>query len=124
MVSTAAADDQNGSGSPSIQITLIPPSTKGGPDATYSIAGVVKGVDFAAYKVVVYAHAGDTWWVQPFADAPLTDIGKDGKWQTDTHGGSQYAALLVKKDYHPEATVRTLPTDGVVAVDKEDGKTQ
>jgi hypothetical protein len=111
---------------PLIRITLIPPAVEGGPIVTYSIVGVVERVDFAAYKVVVYAHAGDSWWVQPYADAPMTHIGKDGKWRTVTHGGHQYAALLVKKEYHPDAITRTLPAtdDDVVAIDLEDGKSQ
>jgi len=122
---TCACSIQAEDNIPAIQITLIPPSAKGGPDVTYAIAGVAKGVDFAAYKVVVYAHAGQTWWVQPFANAPFTDIGTDGKWQTDTHGGDRYAALLVKKDYHAQATARTLPATGndVVAIVRNDGGT-
>jgi len=104
-----------------IAITQVPPINPGGPTRTFPIAGRVRGMNTAAYKVVIYAYAGGVWWVQPRADAPLTDIEHDGRWQTETHGGSQYAALLVKKTYKTKATTRTLPKieGNVVAVDRK-----
>jgi len=82
------------------------------------ISGVVRGVDFDRYEVVVFAYAG-IYWVQPFANAPLTTIeSKSGKWHTSTHLGSRYAALQVGLDYHPPSTTDTLPGvgKGVIAV--------
>jgi hypothetical protein len=109
---------------PSISITNIPPSNSGGPDKTFSIAGQVQGVAPAGLKVVVYALAGGTWWVQPTVAEPLTDINSKGGWSTDTHGGTTYAALLVRAAYKPAATAGTLPkVEGdVLASTREAGK--
>ena len=50
---------------------------------------------------------------------PLTDIDQGGKWQTVTHLGSTYAALLVKPAYRPPATMGGIPKVGpeVLAVE-------
>jgi hypothetical protein len=55
-------------------------------------------------------YAGGTWYVQLTVAAPLTDIDNSGKWETDTHLGSGYAALLVKQSFKPAATVRVAGT--------------
>ncbi len=109
---------------PSIAITMVPHSGVGGPTKTEPIAGRASGVDFASFKVVIYAFAGGTWWVQPTTAEPLTDISRDGKWATDTYLGSSYAALLVKATYTPPATAVTLPKVGgeVVAFTREAGR--
>ena len=62
--------------------------------------------------MVIYARGGDKWWVQPYAASPYTDIGKDGKWESETHGGTEFAALLVKSSYEPSATLGSLPAVG------------
>ena len=102
----------------SITFTRVPPPTLlPGPAGMDAIAGSVTGVDVQQCKVVIYA-LGDIWYVQPTAARPLTDIGKNGKWETDTHGGSEYAALLVKSTYRPRPTVAALPQvgDDVLAI--------
>lgn len=95
-----------------IAITDPPHTGAGGPDQTATISGKVRGVDPATYKVVVYTLAGGTWWVQPTAAEPLTDIDHGGKWKTITHLGSTYAALLVKSSYSPPATINSVPKTG------------
>jgi hypothetical protein len=50
-----------------------------------------------------------------------THIGNDGKWESETHGGTEFAALLVKASYQPEATRGMIPGVGgdVIAVAKK-----
>ena len=96
----------------SIAITQPPHAGKGGPDQTEPISGEVHGVDYATHKVVIYTFAGGTWWVQPTVAEPLTDIDQSGKWQTITHMGSTYAALLVKPSYKAPATMSSVPKAG------------
>lgn len=100
--------------SPERSITITEPAHagKGGPDQTEPISGEVHGVDYRTHKVVIYAFAGGTWWVQPTVAEPLTDIDQGGKWQTVTHLGSTYAALLVKPAYRPPATMGGIPKVG------------
>jgi hypothetical protein len=93
-----------------ISITGVPHAGPGGPGPTEPISGRVRGVDFATHKVVVYVFAGDRWWVQPTAANPLTDIDATGNWETDTHLGSSYAALLVRQSFRPSATIEALPS--------------
>ena len=81
-----------------IEISIVPPAARGGPNDTYPISGTVKGLkpsEYSKYMVAIYAWDGAQWWVQPFDYDPLTGIGKDGSWQNDIHGGSKYAVLLV-----------------------------
>ncbi|MDP9052100.1 MAG: hypothetical protein M3O31_15470 [Acidobacteriota bacterium] len=103
-------DQDKTNGSETISITGVPHSGQGGPEATEPISGLAKGVKVTKFKVVVYAYAGGTWWVQPTVAAPLTDIDNAGNWETDTHLGSSYAALLVKQSFKPAATLSALPT--------------
>jgi hypothetical protein len=119
-----AASPQHAGATPNISIVEVPPAGTGGSDRTAPISGVVKGSNFANYKVVVYAFAGDTWWVQPTVASPLTSIDPSGNWQTITHLGSTYAALLVKRSYAPPATKKEVPQAGgdVLAVKLAAGK--
>lgn len=95
---------------PAIRITRIPPAGAG--EQTWgTVAGQVSGVDVAKCKVVVYAY-GNTWYVQPWRDSPYTTISKDGRWETGTHLGYSYAALLVKSSFIPPAIIGTLPRVG------------
>jgi hypothetical protein len=99
---------------PKLSITITEPAHagKGGPDQTEPISGEVRGVDYGTHKVVIYTFAGGTWWVQPTVAEPLTDIDQSGKWQTITHLGSTYAALLVRPSYRPPATTNSVPKVG------------
>ncbi|HXI23150.1 MAG TPA: hypothetical protein VNG71_04680 [Pyrinomonadaceae bacterium] len=95
---------------PSIQITVIP--RKGsGPDETERIAGTVSGASEEDCKVVIFAHT-DTWYVQPYVVSYDTPIGKDCKWDNDTHLGFEYAALLVKKSFKTTSPIAILPNVG------------
>jgi hypothetical protein len=74
---------------------------------------------------VLYARSEELWWVQPFTDRPFTKIQNDSHWKSQTHLGSEYAALLVDAGYRPPQTAETLPVAGgaiaVVAVVKGQG---
>ncbi|MGH9822573.1 MAG: hypothetical protein ACREDR_04900, partial [Blastocatellia bacterium] len=88
--------------SPSIKITVVPPSGEGS-ERMERIAGTVSGADFKSCKVVIFART-NKWYVQPYTNNPKTSIGSDGKWETTTHLGYEYAALLVRSDYEPTDT--------------------
>jgi hypothetical protein len=107
---------------PRIEITAAP-LKGGGPDSNGTIAGRVRGVKGKTFKVVIFART-DKWYVQPFAASPYTSIGDDGKWETDTHLGNEYAALLVRESYKPPATTDSLPpvSDIVLAIARAAGK--
>jgi hypothetical protein len=116
LISQAIATAQNpanhpnkAASAPSISITGVPHAGTGGPEKIEPISGRASGVDFARYKVVIYAFAGGTWWVQPTVAEPLTDIDNKGNWITDTHLGTSYAALLVRASFKPPVTANTLP---------------
>lgn len=77
------------------------------------IVGEVTGVDFSKCKVVVYSLGGETWFIQPFVRTPYTQIDEKGRWETRTHLGSRYAALVVSaEDYSLPAESFALPTRG------------
>jgi hypothetical protein len=102
------------SGTPSIEITRVPIADPGGPEKMEFIEGRVSNGE-PSQKVVLYAQSGGIWWVQPFADQPLTNIQADATWKNSTHLGMEYAALLVKPGYHPVPRLRTLPSpDGTI----------
>jgi signal transduction histidine kinase len=107
---------------PSIEITTVPPAEKGGGRELDQIKGYVKGAS-SEQKIVLYARSGD-WYVQPFADQPLTKIQPDSTWSNQTHLGTEYAALLVESNYQPAAITSTLPAPGhgVVAVTIVEGR--
>jgi len=78
---------------------------------------MVAGVDPLAVKIVIYARA-DEWYVQPSAESPYTDACSSGEWETETHLGTEYAALLVEPSFKPRSRVSDLPIvqKGVIAV--------
>jgi hypothetical protein len=87
------------------------PSKGAGPDRVETIAGTAGGVNIAECKVVVFAYT-NTWYVQPYIGSSDIAIKENGTWQTDTHLGSQYAALLTKNSYKPPETTGKLPDVG------------
>ena len=95
---------------PRIKITNVP-SKGAGPDALETIAGTVEGVNVKECKVIVFART-NIWYVQPYFNSSDTAINGDGTWRTDTHLGSQYAALLVRSSYKPPPTTGKLPEIG------------
>jgi hypothetical protein len=121
---TFLAAQTTGSG-PKIAITGIPHAGQGGPGPTEEISGTASGPDLRELRIVIYAFAGDQWWVQPTAANPMTSIDvSSGKWETDTHLGRNYAALLVRKSYKAPATADSVPAVGgdVLATDTVAGK--
>src|SRR5664279_2537074 len=101
---------------PTIEIKRVPAASAGGPDRMESIGGQVKGAK-PGQQIVIYAK-NDIWWVQPFWSRPLTPIQSDSSWNTTTHLGTDYAALLVDPGYRPQKKIAALPVEGngVVAV--------
>jgi hypothetical protein len=108
-----------------VEITGVPPAGQGGPGPTAEISGKAAGPDLRNLRIVVYAFAGDQWWVQPtVANAQTLIDAENGKWETDTHLGRSYAALLVRRTYKAPATAPTLPETGgdILARDLVAGK--
>jgi hypothetical protein len=99
-----------------IQFTQVPTAGLGGAAKTVKIAGRVTG-NKPGQRIVLFAHDG-TWWIQPFASKPFTQIQPDHSWATITHVGAEYAALLVEQDYAPPRVADVLPSRGgsVVAI--------
>ncbi len=97
---------------PVIRLTKIPPHGAG-PDRMETIAGAVSGVNVRECdcRVVLYAK-GDVYYVQPYMDAPYTELRADGAFENETHLGSHYLAALVKKSYQPSATILEAPPVG------------
>jgi len=94
-----------------IKFDQIPPRG-GGAGSRGDISGKVVGVENPnIYKMVIYAQT-DHWYVQPLADAPFTEIQRDGKWSNWTHLGDNYAAILVTPSYQPSAVIDALPVTG------------
>ncbi|HKR09333.1 MAG TPA: hypothetical protein VJS39_09100 [Gemmatimonadaceae bacterium] len=93
---------------PEIAITRVPRyQAEGGPDTRDTIGGTVRTPIPGDYKVVVYARA-DAWYIQP-TPFSMQPIEADTKWQTWTHTGSSYAALVVRKTYKPLTRLDVLP---------------
>jgi hypothetical protein len=107
-----------------IRITRIPAySVIGGPDQVGLIKGTATGIsDCQDCRVVLFARTNQ-WWVQPSADAPYTPI-VNGNWQSETHLGAEYAAVLARPSYKASPTVESLPTLGgnILAIDIKQGK--
>jgi hypothetical protein len=108
--STHCARPQAAAPEPVIEFTQIPATGPGGPKLIGTVAGRVKGAR-PGQKLVLYARGG-VWWVQPFANMPITEIQPDSTWKSPTHMGTEYAALLVDKDYSPAMTMPSLPSKG------------
>jgi hypothetical protein len=95
-----------------IEITNIPPyEPYGGAKTHADIGGDVDGKAASGCKIFVYARAGDTWYIQPMADTPLT-IRPDNTWTSWTHTGSSYAALIVRPGYDAPSRLDLLPPVG------------
>ncbi len=101
----------------SVRFVNVPRGGYGGPEIIEPISGSVSG-SVSGQQIVLYAKNGAWWWVQPFRSRPLTKIESDTTWNTVTHIGAEYAALLVTPGYQPQAKIGTLPPvgSGVLAV--------
>jgi hypothetical protein len=120
----ARGEQTNGPG-PGIEITRVPPAELGGADTRSYIAGRISGRLSPNFVVTVYVRAFNQWYVQPEAGA-LIKIKPDNTWETWTHTGTKYAALLVRQDYEPLVRLDMLPqtNDSVLAVTIVDGLLQ
>ena len=104
-----------GHNQPTIEFTGVPVAGADDPGKVSTIKGRVIGAA-PGQRIVLYSKGAATWWVQPFADHPFTEIHSDSTWKSLTHPGTQYAALLVGTTFNPPPTADALPTDGVFAV--------
>jgi len=95
---------------PAIEFTLVPPTSAGGPNTHGTIAGRAIGAR-PGQQIVLYARAG-AWWIQPLTEKPFTTIRPDKTWESPTHLGTEYAALLVDADYKPQNVTYDLPMQG------------
>src|SRR5262249_8736313 len=107
---------------PSIEFTRIPPADPGGPLTMGVITGRVNG-PHEGLKLVLYARSLGKWYVQPYVYQHFTTIQPDSSWNSATHLGIEYAALLVQPGYVAPAVIETLPAAGgeVVAVAIREG---
>jgi signal transduction histidine kinase len=119
----ASRTDNHVSG-PSIEFTSVPAAghrdVLGDPGRKGTIKGRVIGAR-PGQQIVLYAHALNesgqmTWFVQPLVLEPFTKIRSNSTWRSQTHPGTEYAALLVDPGFQPPRTAHSLPTQGVVAV--------
>jgi len=106
----AAANPDSTNQKPIVTITLVPPYDRGGPHKLDDIAGTVVGACDKC-RIVLFA-LGDLWYVQPWTARKYTPIAKDGRWESETHLGTKYAALLVRLSYHAPDTTLNLPDVG------------
>jgi hypothetical protein len=97
-------------GAPRIEISKVPRAAVGGSTVLEEISGKAGGWAWGS-RVVLYTKSGD-WWVQPYANNPYTTIESGGVWKTRTHLGTDYAALLVDRDYLPPPRAGQLPAVG------------
>lgn len=94
-----------------IEITTIPPYGAGGADTRADIAGKVSGNIESDYRIIIYARAYDSWYVQPIAQM-VHPIHPDNTWTAWTHTGSSYAALVVLSGFEPRVRLDMLPRPG------------
>src|ERR1700756_806142 len=109
-VALVACQSEKPQETPSITFTRIPPAAQGGRERVDTISGRVSGAR-PGQRIVVYAKSGP-WWIQPWPEQPFIQIKPDSTWETQTHLGYEYAALLVNADYHPAPTIDVAPTMG------------
>jgi signal transduction histidine kinase len=107
-------DKATGHYQPTIVFTGVPLAGADDAGKVSSIKGRVTGAA-PGQRIVLYSKGAATWWVQPFADHPFTEIHSDSTWKSLTHPGTQYAALLVGPTFNPPPTADALPTEGVFA---------
>jgi hypothetical protein len=98
-----------------VTINTVPAADAGGRDKLATIQGGVTGAK-PGQQIVLYVKSGELWWVQPFTDRPFTKVIGDSSWKSQTHLGSEYAALLVDSGYTPSDTRETLPSLGAGVV--------
>jgi hypothetical protein len=102
---------------PSVVFDRVPRADLGGPERLDTIEGHATGAG-PGQHIVLYAKSEEIWWIQPFTEKPFTKIERDSRWKSQTHLGTDYAALLVDPGYRPPQTTETEPVvgAGVIAV--------
>ena len=81
------------------------------------LSGCAYNINPNNIKVVIYVLTNQ-WYVQPFANAPFTDIASDGSWSSYTNPWDSIVVLLVNPaNYTPQPTEITNPAldPGVIA---------
>ena len=100
--SNSSSNNSTNNGLP--EVTLNTPST-----GATQLSGHAYNVDPTKIKVVIYVLTNQ-WYVQPFVDAPFTNISADGSWTSSTNPWSSIVVLLVDPtNYTPAATEITNP---------------
>ena len=94
-----------------ILFSKVPVADRGGPDGFEPIQGRVLRAE-PGQRIVLYAHSGGLWWLQPASSRPFTEIKPDLTWNSLVHLGDRYAALLVHTSYTPVNRVQQLPAKG------------
>jgi hypothetical protein len=119
-VTITAVSAQDGTTSGSTTITVYPitnlcppggnPAVVLAPVTADYVYGVACNVDPTRIEVVVYALTNQ-WYVQPYADAPFTNIASDSSFATSTHPGDVFVVLLVDPTIYgtPASTEFTNP---------------
>jgi hypothetical protein len=100
--------------SPNVEFSRVPPADAGGPDKLDTIEGRVKGAR-PGQQIVLYARSEGLWWIQPFSNRPFTKIQGDSSWKSQTHLGTEYAALLVTPDTIRPARARYCQPSALVS---------
>jgi signal transduction histidine kinase len=109
-------DESIGREHPVIEFTSVPVAGAGDSGRVSTIRGRVYGAK-PGQRIVLYSYTDieTTWWVQPFAYQPFTEIRADSTWKSSAHPGNLYAALLVGPEFRPPPTAAALPIEGVLA---------
>src|SRR5664279_4000843 len=91
LVSCSGGASRNSGGGTDGQpaVTLNTPST-----GATQLSGHAYNVDSTTTKVVIYVLTNQ-WYVQPFVDAPFTNISANGSWTSSTNPWSSIVVLLV-----------------------------
>lgn len=112
--------DANQTGS--VQILHLPEADPGGPLKMDFIEGKAQ-ITAPGDRIVLYAKSG-VWWIQPFNNQQFTKIQTDSTWKNTTHLGTDYAAILVSRNYQPQPRLQTLPSvgNGVLAIAVKNGR--
>ena len=113
---------------PSVVVSKVPatsPPVQGQevPDQTSTIEGYATGIR-PGERIVVYNRTDGRWNLQSASGQPFTNIESNGRWQTSTLLGIEYAALLVDSTYNPPVQTERLPNigTGVAAVSTVKGQ--
>ena len=95
---------------PAVHITEPVPWGIGGESPMAQIAGTVEAAPVGSV-VHIFCFAGGQWWVQPWVNDNALRI-KNSRWETSTHLGERYAALLTSGSWKAPATIEVLPPVG------------